>query len=348
VVKLNARIHRLAAEPRYRRFFAETNAEFADLERQIDSFMRRAVVGLDGVGRSSGVESNAAFQELASEWHGRFADDCRVNFVQLARFLARAVLRSGPGKAELVVRLREIGFTGVVWQKTPEFPLNSLTILGLGIFEYLVVLTIWFSFISHPSRGRLLLPQDPPALQNDLIRAGKITLARIASIGVTVWLLQQFAFFRRKTGDRYFSYFLTGILAGAVVAGVCMLFRIGENSLFTKEAAEEAARIGIISGILCSTVAFCCDDWSEDSRPPAWLRSAEAIGCGIVMAAGTALLWFAGMGPPIASELAISPELLLSTLIAFPSAMATIVGACVGICTAPAAALLPLTWSRKC
>jgi hypothetical protein len=331
VVKLNDRIHRLAAEPRYRRFFAETSAEFSDLERQIDSFMRRAVVGLDGVGRSSGVEGNAAFQEMVSEWHGRFADDCRVNFVQLARFLARAVLRSEPGKAELVVRLREIGFTGVVWQKTPEFPLNSLTILGLGIFAYLVVLTIWFSFMSHPSRSGLLVPQDPPALQNELIRAGKITLARVASIGVTVWLLQQCAFFRRKTGDqpRYFSYFLNGILAGAVAAGVCMLFRIGDNVLFTKEAAEEAARIGIMSSILCAAVAFCCDDWSKDSRPPAWLRSAEAIGCGFVMAAGTALLWFAGMGPAIAPELAISPELLLSTWIAFPSAMATMVGACV-------------------
>ena len=329
VVKLYDRIHRLAAEPRYRRFFAETRDEFAALERQIDSFMRRAVAGLDGVGRPSVVEGNAAFQELISEWHGRFADDCREHFVQLARFLARAVLRSEPGKAELVVRLREIGFTAIGSENTPEFPLNSLTVLGLGIFAYLVVLTIWFSYISHPASS--VLPQDPSGLQSDLVLAGKITLARIIPIGMTVWLLQQFAFFRRKTGDqpRYFAYFVNGILAALVAAGVCAVFRIGDALLFTKEAVGDAARIGIMSGILCTAVALCCDDWSEDSSPPAWLRSAEAIGCGFAMAAGAALLWFAGMGPPISSEPTVSPELLLATWIGFPGTMATMIGACV-------------------
>jgi hypothetical protein len=77
VVILYDKIHQLAAESNYSRFFAETSDEFAALERQIESFIRRSVRSLDGVCRPSGVEGDAAYQELMAEWHGRFADDCR-------------------------------------------------------------------------------------------------------------------------------------------------------------------------------------------------------------------------------------------------------------------------------
>jgi hypothetical protein len=309
VVKLYDRIHRLAAESGYRRFFTETSDEFAALERQIDSFMRRAVASLDGVARPSGIEGDAAYQELMAEWHGRFADDCRSHFILLVRFLARATLRSEPGEAEIVIRLREIGFTQIEPTNTPEFPLNNLTILGLGIFTYLAVATIWFSYRSNAAPGV------------GLLTAGKITLARVASIGMTVWLLQRFACFRRETGDqpRYFAYLVNGILAGALAAGVCVLFRIGGDVLFT----VEETRIAILSGILCAAVAFCCDDWGEDRSSPAWLRLAEAIGCGFAMAAGTSLLWFMGLGPASPN---VSHELLLTTWIAMPSAMAMMIG----------------------
>jgi hypothetical protein len=313
VVKLYEQIHRLAADPRYRRFFAEISDEFAALERQIESFLRCTVTKLDGAGRPSVFESDLGYQELMAEWHGRFADDCRNNFILLARFLARAVLRSEPCKAEIVARLREIGFTEMETGNAPEFPLNSLTILGLGIFGYLIVASVWFSYRSNtaPATGLML--------------AGKITLARVASIGMTVWLLQQFAFFRRETGDppRYFAYLVNGILSGALAAGVCGLFRIGCDSLFT----VEEARIAILSGILCTAIAFCCDNWTtDDSSPPLWRSSAEAIGCGFAMVVGTALLWCAGLAPETSK---LSPGTLLATWIALPSAMAAMIGACV-------------------
>jgi hypothetical protein len=312
VVKLYDQIRRLAAEARYRRFFVETGDEFATLERQIESFMRRAVTSLDGVARSKGVEGDAAYQELTAEWHGRFADDCRNHFILLVRFLARAVLRSEPGEAEIVARLRAIGFAEIEPSNAPEFPLNSLTVLGLGIFAYLVVTTIWFSYRSHAPAGV------------GLVVAGKITLARIVSLGFTLWLLQQFTLFRREPGDqpRYFAYLINGVLAGALAAGVGVLFRVGGDVLIT----VEEVRIGLLSGILCTAVAFCCDDWSENSSPPRWLQPAEAIGCGLAMAAGTALLWFAGLAPEMPN---VSPELGLAAWIILPSAMATMIGSCV-------------------
>ena len=312
LVKLYDRIHRLAAEARYRRFFSATSDEFAALERQTESFIRRAIVSLDGVGRPRSVEGEHAYQELMVEWHRRFADDCRNHFILLARFLARAVLYSELGEAEIIARLRGIGFTEMEASKIPKFPLNSLTGLGLGIFAYLLVATIWFSYRSGAA----------PAI--GLIEAGKITMARILSIGTTVWLLQQSAFFRREVGEppRYFSYLLNGILAGAVAAGVGVLFRIGGDSLFT----IEEARLAILSGILCVAVAFCCDDWNAYSPPPGWFRSAEATGCGLAMAAGTALLWFAGAAPAMPN---VSSGTQAVTWIALPSAMAAMIGACV-------------------
>jgi hypothetical protein len=75
VVKLYHLICRLRAEPCYRRFFDETNDEFVELKRQIESFIRRAVISLDGACRNSGVEGNPSLQEIMSEWHERF---CRV------------------------------------------------------------------------------------------------------------------------------------------------------------------------------------------------------------------------------------------------------------------------------
>jgi hypothetical protein len=311
VVKLYYKIHQLASEQSYSRFFAETSDEFTALGRQIEGFMRRSATSLDGLCRPSGFEGDAAYQELMAERHNRFADDCRSNFILLARYLSRAVLRSERGEAKIVDRLREIGFTKIEPNDTPKFPLNDLTVLGLGIFAYLAVTTIWFSY------------RNSTAPASGLITAGEITLARVASIGTTVWLLQQFAFFRREIGDqpRYFAYLVNGILSGLLAAGVCVLFRIGSNVLFT----VQEARIAILSGILCASVAFCCDDWGEES-PPIWLRSAEAIGCGFAMAAGTALLWFMGIAPKVPN---ISLELLLVTWIGLPSTMAAMVGACV-------------------
>ena len=312
VVKLYDRVRQLGGEPRYRRFFAETADEFASLERQVESFLHGAVTKLDGAGRQSIFESDIAYQELMAEWHGRFADDCRNSFILLARFLARAVLRSEPSKAEIVARLREIGFAEIESATNPEFPLNSLTILGLGVFAYLVVAAIWFSYRGNTEHV------------DGLILAGKITLARVTSIGITVWLLQQFTFFRREIGSppRYFAYLVNGILGGTLAAGVCVLFRIGADNPLT----VEDMRIGILSGILCAAVAFCCDDWIEDSKPPPWLSLAEAIGCGSAVVVATALLWFAGFAPEAPT---LSSTTLLTTWIALPSAMAAMIGACV-------------------
>jgi type IV secretory pathway TrbD component len=218
--------------------------------------------------------------------------------------------------------LQEIGFQIDRSHTRPDFPLNSLTALALGIFAYLVVVTIWF-FSSHKPDPAAY----PSALQQGLLLASKITLARVTAIGLTVWLLQKFAFFRRKAGDqpRYFAYLVNGILAGVLAAGVFVLFsQIAGDVLLTEEVTRGAERIGILSGILCAAVAFCCNLWNKEGFPPAWYRATEAIGCGFAMVAGTALLWFWGMAPKVDNA-----DIALATWIVFPSALAMMIGACV-------------------
>ena len=144
----------LATEPRYQGFFAENESEFDALKERMQVFMRRAVRSLDSIARAGAspqpVNGNAAFgdevfQDLMAEWHERFAADCREHFILLATLLARAVLRAEPSEAAVVARLREIGFPNTSEPEKSGFPLNSLTVLGLAIFAYLVVVTIWFS-----------------------------------------------------------------------------------------------------------------------------------------------------------------------------------------------------------
>jgi hypothetical protein len=324
VVKLYSEIHKLAAEPRYSRFFDQNADDFTALKTDVDGFIRGAVTELeiearlhtliDEASRHEALHGlvDASYQEVVQKRERKFAEDCRQRFILMARFLARAVLRSESSEKDIVVRLQQIGFPEAAPIDAPKFPLNSLTALGLGIFAYLVVTTIWFSYRT-----------GSPA-PDGLAMAGKLTIARLASIGMTVWLLQQFAVFRRAPGERprYFAYLVNGAIGGALAAGIWILFRLSVDFEFS----IEEVRVGMLSGFVCAAVAFCCDDIPEGDEPPVWLRAAEALGCGGAMAAGTALVYALGWAPPMTR---LSDGWALTLWIALPSTMAAIIGACV-------------------
>src|SRR5215469_12945548 len=121
---------------------------------------------------------------------------------------------------------------------------------------------------------------------NGLAMAGKITLVRLVTIGVTVWLMQRYAFFHRMPGEplRYFAYVVNGVIAAAVAFAVCLPFDFANAGNMLPPA--------LLSFALCAAVALCCDVWVEDRPAPIWLRFAEAAGCGAVMAVRIILLYF--------------------------------------------------------
>ncbi len=94
VAKLSDRIHRLAGEPRYARFFAETDAELTEIDRRVAEFLRRSANSLTLAERVHELTDRAAYEELMEERRETFARDCREIFIALARYLAHAVLRS--------------------------------------------------------------------------------------------------------------------------------------------------------------------------------------------------------------------------------------------------------------
>jgi hypothetical protein len=319
VVKLYDRLHRLSAESRYARFFAEAASEFDELDRKAVDFLRRAATSLTLAERLRAAEKEGAYDELVQERREDFANGCRDIFRVLAVFLARAVLRSEASEMGIVRRLRETGFDAAEPMNLPRFPIHSLTVLALGIFLYLLVAILFF--------GRLMaMPQYHQA--GGLMVAAKVAVVRLGTIGVTVGLLQRYAFFRRAPGDppRFFAYVVNGLIAAAAAAGICLLFHLGDADPLAAAAGDRP--LILLSFMLCTVLAACCDDWVEETMPPAWLRLAEAAGCTAVVAAGMGfVVTYLSDDLPFPADQLTGSKLVL--LFAFPSAMAFVIGACV-------------------
>jgi hypothetical protein len=314
VVKLYNCVQSLSEAPRYARFFFETTAEFEEINRRVTLFLRRADTSLTLAVRLRALEGQSAYEELMHDRREDFAQACRDTFRELASFLARAVLRSEPTEREIVHRLRDLGFAAAEPINEPDFPINSLTLLGLGIFLYLAVLTVFFSYFANGSQPH----------GSGLVAASKVALARLITIGVVIWLMQRFAFFRRKPGDprKYFAYFLCAVITGAVAAAVCLPFVIGDPGGLVN-AMRNSLPVIVLSAMLCGVLAFCCDDWPEDSTAPIRLRVAEAAGCAAVIAFGTALMYFGDLLPAPIADFA---GWMAVAWIVLPSTMALMIG----------------------
>ena len=129
-----------------------------------------------------------------------FAQNCRDMFHELAQFLAAAVLRSELTEKVIVRRLRSLGFESAEPMTEPVFPIHSLTLLAFGLFAYLAVLTIFFSHM-----------KDVPQPHSPMLGTSKVFLTRIITVGVVVWLMQTFTFFRRNAGRGEKIFFLCGV-----------------------------------------------------------------------------------------------------------------------------------------
>jgi len=319
VVKLYDRICKLAGEPRYARFFAEADKEFAELDRQAADFLRRSAASLTIAERLRALEEEVAYEELMRERREAFGQGCRDMFRALALFLARAVLRSEASEKGIVHRLRATGFAAAEPMNLPPFPINSLTVLALGVFLYLALAILFLGDLMGMRTDRV----------DGLMVAAKVALVRPVTIGVTVWLMQRHAFFRRAPGDPpcFFAYVVNGVIAAVVAAGICLLFHSAD--------ADPLAGVGgdlpliLLTFMLCTTVALCCDDWAEDARrPPAWLRFAEAAGCAFAMVLGMGMVYFY-LGDKLPFPTATLPGWKVALLVGFPSTMALIIGGCV-------------------
>jgi hypothetical protein len=213
-------------------------------------------------------------------------------FGDLVLFLARAVLRSEPSEKDIVKRLQTIGLSASVPMNLPMFPIDSLTVLAMLMFVYFMIV--------------LRLPFVPKQPDGWIFTASKITIARLASIGLTVWLMQHYSVFRRLPGGspRYFGYVVCGVIAAAASAGVCLILRLGDVILIFRledvhalsglmEMARADLPLIVLSGLLCAALSFCCDNWAGDTVAPVWLRFVEAVGCGLVMAVSMTFMYFA-------------------------------------------------------
>jgi hypothetical protein len=318
LVKLHYRIHKLAGAARYGDFFVEADKDWTELDRKTSDFLRRSAVSLTLAERLRALEDADAYEELAGERRQHFAQSCQEIFRALALFLARAVLRSEATEKDILRRLRDIGFAAAEPANLPRFPVNSLTGLALGVFVYLVLAIPFFGQLmgmSHQQTG-------------GLTTAAKVTLVRLLTVGVTVWLLQRYAFFRREPGEplRFFAYVVNGIIAAVVAAGICLAFHLDDPNPLA--ASHGDLPLILLTFLLCTAVAACCDDWVADKTPPVWWRVAEATGCASVMAAGMGIV-VTYLSDSLPFPIAALPSWKIAVLVTMPSALALVIGACV-------------------
>jgi hypothetical protein len=256
VAKLYDRVRRLAAEPRYARFFAENAEQYRDLEQRAVAFLRRSSGSLTVAARLRATETAAEYEELMAERRAVFAQACDEMFRELSRFLARAVLRSESTERAIVARLRQVGFEEAEPINEPEFPIDSLTLLGCGIFVYLTAVGTAFHYLQLLPDAVTMGQPSTPALM-----ALKIALARLGAIAAVLYVIQRYPFFRRAPGapHRYFAYLACGVLGGAVASVLALAFGVAVLSV-------DPARLylqllwdlptAVLSGIVCLVLAF--------------------------------------------------------------------------------------------
>jgi hypothetical protein len=281
LLKLFDTVTRLAREENYGTFYDEADQEYAALKQHTGDFLRRSAVSLALAARLQCLETQEVYEDLVRERRQAFAQACEQAFAELALFLARAVLRSEVTERDILARLRQIGFQADP-VTLPEFPIDSLTALGLGVFAYLAGLSLFFSHVPSVS-------QQTPGM---FVMTLKIGLIRIVTVGMTIWLLQRYGFFRRgpNGSPRYFAYFLCGVIASVVSLLISLPFHVQDADLLAGLQSDAAPVV--LSGMLCAVLAFCCDDGLHVIQSAARRRLFEALACGSVVLAGEALIYF--------------------------------------------------------
>ncbi len=318
VVKLHHALRRLALDRSYSRFFEEAEGEWAELNRKVGEFLSVSAASLTMAVRLHDVESEAAYEELAQERREQFARSCRDIFRQLALFLARAVLRSETSEADILRRLQKIGFSPAVVPNPPHFPINSLTGLALGVFLYLVLIIPFFEQLMGMSEHQA----------SGLTVAAKVAVVRLFTVGVTVWLMQRYAFFRRAPGEppRFFAYAINGALCAAVAAGICLVFHLSDSDPLA--ASRGDAPLILLTFMLCTAVAVACDGWAADKPAPVWWHLAETFGCGLTMAVGMGIV-IVYLNETLPFRVGALPEWKIALLVTMPSILAMVIGGCV-------------------
>ena len=319
VAKLYLQIQDLSSEPRYSRFFDQHAEEYTALATETEGFIRTAIGELD-------LPLDCIRSPKAAT-----TKSCRI---------ASGTLRMTAGNASLPSRASLLGGTAIRDQrkghrrapasdslprsgadKRPRFSHQQSDRIGRG---HLRVSGADRTPVLVSVHDRAERPVTNTVMPGPFAIAAKITLVRVATLALTVYLIQRYAFFRRGPGEqpRYFAYLVAGVAAAALTAAAGLVLHLSDSNPFAGVQTEGA--IILLSLMLCTAVAFCCDDWTEETRPPRWLRPAEAAGCGFVMALGMVIVIAANLIP---FQPAGGP--LIAAFIGLPGALGAIVGACV-------------------
>ena len=170
----------------------------------------------------------------------------------------------------------------------------------------------------------IVIPQDDPRITEFKWVPFLISLAHVTTIGFTLWFMQRFKWARRTTGAQrpIASYILCGIIAAGLTLLIWVLFDVAQNgNLPNKNRFVFQVPFLIICGLLCTFVAYACDDVPPSVPEPMWFRCLEALGCAAAM---VLTAWLITRLVPLPEHMPDSQPNLLRVLL--PAGTALVVG----------------------
>lgn len=312
ILLLFVRLNALQEHPKYSQFFSDNSKEYARLRDCVVDFISKSAKGLAQADRLRSHESKEEYEEIIREKREAFKLACIERFDVLGLFLARAVLQSELSEKHIQARLRSVGFESVAINRA-FVPVHQLATLSVIVLVYMLI-----------SETFIAIPEDDPRMAEFKWLPFLISLAHVTTIGFTLWFMQRFTWARRTAGSSrpIASYILCGVIAAGLTSAIWIIFDIARiGTLPNADRFVFQVPFLIICGLLCSFVAYACDDVPPSVPEPMWFRCLEALGCALAMILPG---WLITQLVPLPEHMAASQPNLLRVLL--PAGTALVVG----------------------
>jgi hypothetical protein len=278
--------------PSWPRFSSDFPEDAAAFEKRMSSFFAQSVGFFALAGQLSRqslpmvTDTSENFRSLTLEIY----DEIRL-------MLARVLLYSCTGEGEVAQKLTKMGFS-IQLPAPIRMPLNLLSLDMLGVMALVAASTALLAD---------QMPLEKAFAIGLLVAVNSCLAAGFALLPKQIW---SFADIRSVRERPVLAYVLSAACTLTVAVPASYIFCLLRVNFFAGNDVvmpfAGQCKWLLLSTVLAFALAFACDDFAGSKRDPAWLRLAEALGLGALMAL-TGLLVIKWLAPNQAALHPASP-----------------------------------------